>query len=141
VNEPIRTWRDQAQINNPYWHLGACARLYRNVYLHVTDPLHISLPLYSFLQNAGPYVYTTGVSTNAATVNLEVPVENGRSSDEKISVTAQIFDRTGKIVLTLNQNGDVAAGAHAQLNLSARSPAGTWEPDYPYLYHVILSLT
>ena len=33
------------------------AGIYRNVKLHVVDPLHISLPLYSFLQTAGPYVY------------------------------------------------------------------------------------
>ena len=46
---------DQIPWNNPHWH-PAHGGLYRNVCLHVTDPLHISLPLYSFLQTAGPYV-------------------------------------------------------------------------------------
>ena len=46
---------DQIPWNNPHWH-PAHGGLYRDVYLHVTDPLHISLPLYSFLQTAGPYV-------------------------------------------------------------------------------------
>ncbi len=68
---------DQIPWNNPHWH-PAHGGLYRDVCLHVTDPLHISLPLYSFLQTAGPYVYATDISTNAATINLEVPVENGR---------------------------------------------------------------
>jgi beta-galactosidase len=131
---------DQIPWNNPHWH-PAHGGLYRNVYLHVTDPLHISLPLYSFLQTAGPYVYATDISTNAATINLEVPVENGRSSDEKVKVTAKILDRNGKTVLTLNQNGEVAAGASAKLNLSGLlDNPQLWEPDYAYLYHVAITL-
>ena len=47
--------------------------------LYVTDPLHISLPLYSFLQTAGPYVYASDISAASAIVNVEVPVENSRS--------------------------------------------------------------
>jgi beta-galactosidase len=131
---------DQIPWNNPHWH-PAHGGLYRNVYLHVTDPLHISLPLYSFLQTAGPYVYATEVSTNAATINLEVPVENGRASDAKIEIAAQILDRDGKAVLTLNQSGEVAAGASAKLNLSgALNNPQLWEPDFAYLYHVAISL-
>jgi beta-galactosidase len=131
---------DQIPWNNPHWH-PAHGGIYRNVYLHVTDPLHISLPLYSFLQTAGPYVYTTDVSTNAAIINLEVPVENGRNSGEKIEVVAQILDRAGKVVLTLNQSGDIAGSAHEQFKLSgALNFPQLWEPDYPYLYHVAISL-
>ncbi len=39
---------DQIPWNNPHWH-PAHGGLYRNVRLIITDPLHISLPLYSFL--------------------------------------------------------------------------------------------
>ena len=131
---------DQIPWNNPHWH-PAHGGLYRNVYLHVTDPLHISLPLYSFLQTVGPYVYATDISTNAATINLEVPVENGRGSNEKVEVAAKILDHNGKAVLTLNQNGEVAAGANAKLNLSGvLDNPQLWEPDYAYLYHVAISL-
>jgi beta-galactosidase len=131
---------DQIPWNNPHWH-PAHGGLYRNVYLHITDPLHISLPLYSFLQTDGPYVYTTEVSTNAAGVHVEVPVENSRGTAEKIEVTARILNRAGQTVLTLTQTGDVAAGAQARLNLSGqlRQPQ-LWEPDYPYLYRVEISL-
>jgi beta-galactosidase len=131
---------DQIPWNNPHWH-PAHGGLYRNVYLDVTDPLHISLPLYSFLQTAGPYVYATDISTNAATINLEVPVENGRFSNEKIEVTAKVLDRDGKTVLTLKQKGKVAAGANAKLNLSGvLNHPQLWEPDYAYLYHIAISL-
>ncbi|MDR3459599.1 MAG: DUF4982 domain-containing protein [Verrucomicrobiae bacterium] len=131
---------DQIPWNNPHWH-PAHGGLFRNVMLTVTDPLHISLPLYSFLQTAGPYVYTTDVSTNAATIHLEVPVENARSSAGNIEVTADVVDRAGKTVLTLHQSGDVAAGASTKLNLSGiLNRPELWEPDYAYLYHVAISL-
>ncbi len=131
---------DQIPWNNPHWH-PAHGGLYRNVYLHVTDPLHISLPLYDFLQTAGPYIYATDISTSTATIHLEVPVENGRAGDEKFSVEAKILDRDGKIVLTLNQNGEVAAGAKTRINFSGvLNHPQLWEPDYPYLYRVAISL-
>ncbi len=131
---------DQIPWNNPHWH-PAHGGLFRNVYLHVTDPLHITLPLYSFLQTAGPYVYATDIATNAAMINLEVPVENDRDIGEKIEVVAQIVDRDGQPVLTLNQSGDVAAGTSRQLNLSGvLDHPQLWEPDSPYLYQVALAL-
>ena len=131
---------DQIPWNNPHWH-PAHGGLYRNVVLHVTDALHISLPLYSFLQTAGPYVYATAVSTNAAEIQLEVPVENGRRTGEKIEVVAQVLDRAGKTVLTLKQAGAVAAGGRAKLNLSGTlNQPQLWEPDFAYLYHVVIAL-
>jgi beta-galactosidase len=54
---------DQIPWNNPHWH-PAHGGLYRNVRLHLTDPLHISLPLYSFLETAGPYAYATEITEN-----------------------------------------------------------------------------
>ena len=55
-------------------HLGlpqhpAHGGLYRNVKLHVTDPLHILLPLYSFLETAGPYAYATDITAARAQIN------------------------------------------------------------------------
>ena len=111
------------------------------VVLHVLEPLHITLPLYSYLQTEGPYVYTTEVSTNAATIHLDVPVENDRASAATIAVTAQVRDRAGKTVLTLDQTGEVAANGKSRLALSGTLAAPQlWEPDYAYLYHVAIAL-
>ncbi|MGH7951634.1 MAG: sugar-binding domain-containing protein [Limisphaerales bacterium] len=131
---------DQIPWNDPQWHppLGG---IYRDVKLFVVDPLHISLPLFDFLKTAGPYVYATEISNRSANIGVEMPVENGRASDEKIEVTAQILDRDGKAVLTLKQNGVVAAGAQKQFTFSgAIENPQLWEPDYPYLYHVVCSV-
>jgi beta-galactosidase len=131
---------DQIPWNNPHWH-PAHGGIYRNVYLHVTDPLHISLPLFSFLQTAGPYVYATEISGQSAGLNVEVPVENGRMTREKVELRAEILDHDGKSVLALEQTADIAAGAVAEFKLSGlvKSPK-LWEPAYPYLYRAVCSV-
>jgi len=130
----------QIPWNNPQWH-PPHGGIYRNVRLYITDPLHISLPLYDFLQTADPYACATNISSSAAAVNLEVPVENGRATDENVSLAVQILDGTGKPVLNLTQNGTVAAGGHGQFKLSGsvRNPQ-LWEPDHPYVYRVVCAL-
>ncbi len=131
---------DQIPWNNPQWHppLGG---VYRNVRLYVTDPLHISLPLYDFLQTEGPYAYATEISDASADIGVEVPVQNGRAANEKIEVTAKVLDRNGHTVLSFKQNGSVAAGAQSAFKFSGtiKKPQ-LWEPDYPYLYRVVCSV-
>ncbi len=132
---------DQIPWNNPQWHppLGG---IYRNVRLYVTDPLHLSLPLYDFLQTTGPYVYATEISSRSANIGVTVPVENGRATGEKIQVSAKILDGEGRDVLTLAQSGELAAGAQKQFQLSGTlEHPQLWEPDYPYLYRVICSVS
>jgi beta-galactosidase len=131
---------DQIPWNNPQWHppLGG---IYRNVRLYVTDPLHISLPLFDFLKTVGPYAYATEISDALATVGIEVPVENGRATAEKIKITARVLDRDGNTVLTMKQSGEILPGEQKKFKFSGIiSNPQLWEPDYPYLYHVVCSV-
>jgi len=131
---------DQIPWNNPQWHppLGG---IYRNVYLYVTDPLHISLPLYDFLKTAGPYVYATEISSRAAAVTVEIPVQNGRSKQMNVTVSAKITGRDGQPIATWNQPETIAAGGNVTAKLSGTiSDPQLWEPDYPYLYRVVCSV-
>lgn len=127
--------------NSPHWH-PAHGGIYRNVYLHVADPLHISLPLYSFLQTEGPYVYATEISRNSAHVHLEVPVQNERQSAANVELVADVVGSDGKPVLELKAAA-VTSGAGSSLELKA---SGTivkpqlWEPGHPYLYRVVCTL-
>lgn len=131
---------DQLPWNNPHWH-PAHGGIYRNVRLHVTDPLHISLPLYSFLQTAGPYVYGTDISDKSARVHVEVPVENKRKSDETVALRVEVLDRDDKSVLVLNDTDHITAGRDKVLKVSDLiDKPRLWEPDYPYLYRVRCSL-
>jgi beta-galactosidase len=131
---------DQIPWNNPHWH-PAHGGIYRNVRLHVTDPLHITLPLYSFLQTAGPYAYATDLSTGAATVHVDVPLVNGRPSAALATARVEIRDASGRTVLTVERQLSVAAGASASVELSGVvARPRFWEPGYPHLYRVTCSL-
>jgi beta-galactosidase len=131
---------DQIPWNNPHWH-PAHGGIYRNVRLVVTDPLHITLPLYSFLKSVGPYVYSTAVTREAAAVTVEIPVENGRTTRESVDVRADVFDADGRSVLVLTGADTIDAGASRQFALSGSVPRPRlWEPAYPHVYRVVCSV-
>ena len=132
--------RTELPWNSPHWH-PAHGGIYRNVYLHVTDPLHISLPLYSFLQTAGPYVFALDVTDETARIELEVPVQNERPVDAFVQITATVLSPDGKPVLALQEKGQFSAGASAEVTLSGRiAKPLRWEPSHPHLYRVAISL-
>jgi beta-galactosidase len=137
---------DQIPWNNPHWH-PAHGGIYRNVYLHVVDPLHVSLPLYSFLQTAGPYVYSSEISDKSATVHFELPIQNDRKTAEKFDVVAKILDRDGKEIATLDPKiktlavQEIPAGEKQTLEFSAKiENPQLWEPAYPCLYRIVATV-
>jgi len=132
---------DQIPWNNPHWH-PAHGGLYRNVRLYVTDPVHITLPLYSFLQTEGPYAYASRLSVDKAELRVEVPVHNECAEPVDIQVQAALFDAEEHPVLTLSSGSQVLApGAKATFSLGGEilNPR-LWEPGYPHLYQVRLHL-
>jgi len=127
----------QIPWNHSRWH-PTHGGIYRNVYLHITDPLHISLPLYDFLQTEGPYVYAEHVTEKSANFSAEIPIENNRQEAARVDITVLVKDASGKAVLVLNQTQEVSGGAKANVLLSGviTNPE-LWEPNYPYLYNVV----
>jgi beta-galactosidase len=131
---------DQIPWNNPQWH-PAQGGIYRDVNLYITDPLHISLPLYEFLQTEGPYIYTTDVSTNSATVGVEIPIENGRDSSQSVETGVRILAAQGQVITALAQSATLAAGASAKTQLHLVLPhPDLWDPDFPCLYRAVCSV-
>lgn len=133
---------DLVPWNNPHWH-PAHGGIYRNVKLHVMDDLHITLPLYSFLQTEGPYVYATDISSQSARISVQIPVENRRATDADVELIAEVFDADGKSVLTMKHAGaKLAAGARDSFKLSSfLAQPRLWSPAAPNLYRVVCSLT
>lgn len=126
--------------NSPHWH-PAHGGIYRNVYLHVMDPLHITLPLYSNLKTVGPYVYATEISEKSGQIECEVPVENLRENTENVQVRVEVFDREGKSVLRLKQSKSIAGAGQGTVKLSGvLAQPQLWEPAYPYVYKVLFAL-
>lgn len=131
---------DQIPWNNPHWH-PAHGGIYRNVRLHVTDPLHITLPLYSFLQTEGPYAYATNVTAESADLGIEIPARNERTTDDCFAVAAALFDADGREVWRSAQDVALASGETNTFKFTARlaSPR-LWEPGYPHVYRCAIEL-
>ncbi len=132
---------DQIPWNNPHWH-PAHGGIYRNVRLIVTDPLHITLPLYSFLQTEGPYAYATEVTEKSARIGVEIPVRNDRVDAADFQIGAEVLDADGNAVATVQIRETLPPGQTGKFTLPAiviPSPR-LWEPAYPHLYRVVLSL-
>ena len=133
------------RLDNPpesaRWYPGG--GLYRDVWLTVTDPVHVG--------QWGTYVTTSGVSADAATVNLRVDVDNTGDDGARLQVASEIFaiDASGAqqgepVARIAPQSLDVAAGASARLQSSTRiANPRLWGPpptQQPHRYAAITTV-
>ena len=133
---------DQIPWNNPHWH-PAHGGIYRNVRLIVTDPLHVTLPLHSFLRTEGPYVHASEISERSAVVHLEVPLANERPVAVAARVQVEIYDSDGRPVLRLEKSLPLPAGASGRITDLAGilNHPRLWEPGYPHVYRVVIRVS
>jgi beta-galactosidase len=86
----------------------AMAGLFRNVYLYVTNPVHIPINVYSNQKTWGTYVGTVsevaateGTATAAsAVVEVQTNVLNESTVAQQVTLTTQIVDANGNVVVT-----------------------------------------
>jgi len=113
--------------------------LYRDVWLHVTDKLHITNPL-QVDQVAGGGVFVTydGVSADSATVKIktDVKLEATGTASPECEVHQELIDMTGAAVAQAKPAPfDLQAGEEKEIEQSipVTSPK-LWSPDHPNLY-------
>lgn len=116
----------------------------KNVWLHVSDKVYQTLPLYSNLQTTGTYVYATeiNVKSRTAVVNVESEVKNDSKKKVNVGLLAEVFDNDGKKVAEFSEKPvEIAAGASAVLHASEKvDDLHFWSWGYGYLYKVKTSL-
>lgn len=116
----------------------------KNVWLHVTDPVYQTLPLFSNLGTTGTYVYGTeyDVPTGSVTINVESEVHNSTTKPVTRSLQVSVKDAEGKTVATFDgAPKTIPAGATATLHAKKRvSDMKFWSWGYGYLYDVTTSL-
>ncbi|PLB46245.1 beta-galactosidase [Aspergillus steynii IBT 23096] len=117
----------------------------KNVYLHVTDRLYQTLPLYSNLKTTGVYVYATNidVSGKTATITAETQVRNEYRSSKRFSYNVQIDDVEGKTVKKIRgEEFTLRPNETKTLHVSGdMSDLNWWSWGYGYMYDVHTSLT
>lgn len=112
--------------------------LYRDVYVVVTDPLHIAW--------YGTWVTTPTLATNSgasSSVNIKTEVRNDRTAAVNATLKTDIVDSTGKVVATISSQQQIAAGA--TVTFDQTTPAVTapslWHPDHPTMYKALSYLS
>lgn len=116
----------------------------KNVWLHVTDKLYQTLPLYSNLQTTGVYIYAEDIQVRArkARIHAESEVKNETKKSQTVGYLVEVFDRDGKLVKSF-------CGEEKRINpgekvvLSAESEVEGlhfWSWGYGYLYTVKTAL-
>ncbi len=110
------------------WYPGA--GLYRNVWLVVTDPVHVA--------RYGTYITTPEASDEKATVAIRTEIQNDRSDAVKVTLETTILDASGKQVASTAALLALAAGGKS--GASQRVDVSTphrWDIDDPYLYSAV----
>jgi hypothetical protein len=117
--------------------------LFRPVYMHITDKVHIPQNVYSVLNTWGTYVSTVSASDASATVRIQTNVQNESAADQTITLTSEIVDAGGNVVAHADSTGVVPAGKPPMLfdQMATVANPTLWYPNnstfgHPYLYRV-----
>ena len=122
------SWCDTvAPRSGEYIFLGG---IYRNVYLVVTDPLHVTW--------YGTFVSTPQATAASATVKVNTEIKNDGAAPATCTVKSIVVDSSGTIVTSFQSTAGVAAGALDTFTQTSGAITGPrlWSPSSPYLYKV-----
>ena len=116
----------------------------KNVWLHVTDKLYQTLPLYSNLQTTGVYIYADDirVKSRRAVIHAESEVRNEHAHAKRVLYRVELADREGRTLKTF-ESTPVVVRSGETVTLAAASEVDSlhfWSWGYGYLYTVKTSL-
>jgi beta-galactosidase len=94
------------------WYSGA--GIYRNVYLTVTDPVHIA--------HWGTYITTPEVSEKEATVRIQTKIQNQSASSQQVTLETVLFDELGNKVGGSSSSQKVEADSTGIVEQSFKIP-------------------
>ncbi len=118
--------------------------LFRPVWMHITDKVHVPLNVYSVVNNWGTYVATVSATTASATINIQTNVQNESATAQNVTLTSKIVDvRNGNtVVSSVDNTQSIAAGqSYVFSQTGTVSNPTLWYPNNstfgkPYMYKV-----
>ena len=112
----------------------------KNVWLHITDKLYQTLPLYSNLQTTGVYIYATDIRTKTrkAIINAESEVRNEYDTPLNVNYEVSVYDYDGRLVSTFGSESIQVNPKETVTVKAARELENLhfWSWGYGYLYDV-----
>ena len=116
----------------------------KNVFLHITDKLHQTLPLYSNLGTTGTYIYATDIDikNRKATVNVESEVRNSTAATQSFALITQIKDAEGRVIAEFTGDEITLKAGQTATATASKDIEGLhfWSWGYGYLYTVTTML-
>lgn len=117
----------------------------KNVFLHITDNVYQTLPLYSNLKTTGVYVYATDMDVNQrkARIHAESEVRNDSKESRKLKYQVTILDADGKEIKNYEGESITLKAGETKI-IKAVSDVDNlhfWSWGYGYLYTVKTRLT
>jgi hypothetical protein len=123
--------------------------IFRPVWLHITDNIHIPSNVYAGTNQWGTYVATTNVAADgsSATVRILTNVQNDNTTAQSVTLTTKIVDASNNsVVFTHDATQSIAAGSSFQFDQTAtianpklwypnNSPYG--KPNLHKVYHIV----
>ena len=112
----------------------------KNVWLHVMDPLHQTLPLFSTLGTTGVYIYARNIDIpgKTATITAEAQLKNESDHPRTFCYIVNIRDRNGHLLRGIQtQPQTLGSGETTTVSDSVRlTGLHFWSWGYGYLYKV-----
>ena len=112
----------------------------KNVYLHVTDKLYQTLPLYSNLGTTGTYIYATDfdIPNHKAVIHAESQVKNEDTKERSFTFFAKVLDADGKEVAQFSGESVTLQPGETRIVKAQKQIDGLhfWSWGYGYLYTV-----
>lgn len=116
----------------------------KNVWLHITDKLYQTLPLYSNLKTTGVYVYADEIEikNRRAVIHSESEIRNEYSKVREVAYRVELYDRDNKSVKTFEGETVTIAPGETKTVKAAALVDGLhfWSWGYGYLYTVKTAL-
>jgi len=116
----------------------------KSVYLHITDKLYQTLPLFSDLQTTGVYIYPTDIDikNRMAIVTAETQIRNEYPIAKTFDYEVTINDASGRTVASFNGEKHTLAANEMVTIKASQKIAGLnfWSWGYGYLYDVFTTL-
>jgi beta-galactosidase len=110
--------------------------LYRDVYLHVTDRLHITDAVYANkIAGGGVFVTYPLVTDSLAQIKIQTHLLNENKELKACKIKTHLIDAENNLVATVDAAADINDGGDFTfdqfMNLTEFQ---LWHPDHPYLY-------
>jgi beta-galactosidase len=116
----------------------------KNVYLHITDKLYQTLPLYTTLKTTGAHIYAAEIDTKkrSARITAETEVKNEHASPKTFAYEVTIDDPNTKTLKTI-KGGSYTLAPGETKTISAADKVNNlnfWSWGYGYLYDIYTTL-